>query len=163
VFGNMFVIRIVASASAGGGSGGTYDLVLNDKVPSHDHSFSAASGGESVDHSHFVSGNTGGQSASHSHAITDPGHSHFENLAGVAAGVQSVGGNGFVGVSGQTGSNVTGISIGNENATHTHGWSAQTNGRSNTHTHSVSGTTGANSPAANWVPRYVDMILCTRD
>ena len=160
---NTLAIRIVASASAGGGSGGTDDPVLNDKVPSHDHTFATTSGTENADHSHYVSGNTAGQSVNHSHAVSDPGHSHFENLAGIGYGVQFVGGNGFVGVSGQTGAAVTGISIGSENATHTHAFGAQSGGRSASHSHAVSGTTGANAPAANWVPRYVDMILCTRD
>lgn len=160
---NTFAMRVVASASAGGGSGGTDDPVLNDKVPSHAHSFAATSGAESADHSHFVSGNTGGQSASHSHAVSDPGHSHSDGVASISIGANFVGGNGYAAAAGATGSALTGISLANETVTHTHGWSAQTNGRSNTHTHSISGTTGANSPAANWVPRYVDMILCTRD
>lgn len=161
--GNTFAMRIVASANPGGGSGGTDDPVLNDKVPSHAHSFAATSGLESADHSHYVSGQTGGQSVNHSHAVSDPGHSHAENFAGLTLGAQSVAGNGWIGVGGQTGGAVTGISIGSENATHTHAFGAQSGGRSAGHSHTVSGTTGANAPAANWVPRYVDMILCTRD
>lgn len=160
---NTFAIRIIPSASVGGGSGGTDDPVLNDKVPSHDHSFAGTSGIESADHSHYVSGNTGGQSASHSHSVSDPGHSHSDSLAGITNGVQMVGGNGFVGFSGQTGSALTGISIGSEDTTHTHAFGAQSGGRSAAHSHTVSGTTGANAPAANWVPRYLDMILCVRD
>lgn len=161
--GNTFGIRIVASANPGGGSGGTDDPVLNDKVPSHAHSFAATSGTESADHSHYVSGNTGGQSVNHSHAVSDPGHSHSESLAGVAFGAQFVAGNGWIGQGGQTGGAYSGISLGGESTTHTHAWGAQSGGRNTGHSHTVSGTTGANAPAANWVPRYVDMILCTRD
>lgn len=161
--GNTFAMRIVASASAGGGSGGTDDPVLNDKIPSHAHSFAATSGTESADHSHYVSGNTGGQSANHQHAVSDPGHQHLETIGGSASGSQYAAGNGWVNSQAYTGSAETGISIGSENTTHTHSWGAQSGGRSAAHSHTVSGTTGANAPAANWVPRYVDMILCTRD
>ena len=161
--GNTFGIRIVASANPGGGSGGTDDPVLNDKVPSHAHSFAATSGTESADHSHYVSGNTGGQSVNHSHAVSDPGHIHYDSMAGITTGPNMRPGGGWGPAAGSTGSAVTGISIGSENATHTHAFGAQSGGRSAAHSHSVSGTTGANAPAANWVPRYVDMILCTRD
>lgn len=161
--GNTFGMRVVASANPGGGSGGSDDPVLNDKVPSHVHGFAATSGSESADHSHYVSGQTGGQSANHSHAVSDPGHSHAESIAALGLGSQIVAGNGWITTGGSTGAAYTGISLGAENTTHTHSWGAQTGGRSAAHTHSVSGNTNANSPAANWAPRYVDMILCVRD
>ncbi len=156
-----FGMRIVATATAGGTSGGTDDPVLNDKVPSHTHSFSTVSGGESADHSHYFSAVSGymNQNASHSHSVNDPGHTH--------SGSVLVAGPGFAGggaaALGSIGGAYTGISLNASNTDHVHSVVGNTGGRSAAHTHSVSGATVANGSAANWVPRYVDMILCTRD
>jgi hypothetical protein len=155
-------IRIVATATAGGVAGGADDPVLNDKVPTHTHSFSTVSGGESADHNHAFSAVSSGMNAnaSHNHGLSDPGHGH-NGAALYSAGSGFAGGNGAI--SGAIGANYTGISISSANIDHAHSLSGNTGGRSSAHTHAVSGTADANGSAASWVPRYVDMILCARD
>jgi len=47
---------------------------------------------------------------------------------------------------------------------HTHSVSGTSAaGSSHTHSLSVSGTTAANSGAANWTPYYIDVIVCTKN
>jgi hypothetical protein len=161
-FTQTFGLRIVASNVAGGGSGGTDDPILMDRVQSHTHTFTAATGGNSVDHSHGFSGTTGymNQNSAHGHSINDPGHSHSgQTIVG--------GGSGIAGGAGASGSGIgvsgTGISINGTDTNHTHNLSGNTGGASQSHTHSVSGSVVANASAANWVPRYVDVIMCTKD
>lgn len=161
---NTFGIRIVGSADAGGVSGGTDDPVLMDKVPSHTHNFAAKSGNTSNDHTHSFNVNSGGQNVNHSHVVSDPGHAHLQQ--GVSYGKDSGGGYGTYIAYGNSGvptlAAVTGISIGAENTAHAHNVSGGTGVASANHTHAVSGATGANGSAANWQPRYLDMILCRR-
>jgi len=166
-FTQTFGMRIVASNVAGATFGGTDDPVLMDKVPSHTHTFSAATGGNSVDHSHAFSGTSGymNQNNVHNHSVNDPGHAHGYS------GVVYTPGSGPFGSSNpiftQTGVNTaaaaTGISINGIDINHTHSLSGNTGGASQLHTHSVSGSVVANASAANWVPRYVDVIMCTKD
>ena len=97
--------------------------------------------------SHTHTFTTGTESASHTHGITDPGHTHRvpkgttigtgEYLAPVS---KVVTGN-IVSTA-----SVTGISLGTESALHTH-----------------SGTSESNGSAANWTPRYIDMIICAKN
>jgi hypothetical protein len=159
-----FGMRIVPSATVGATSGGTDDPILNDKVPTHTHGFSTTTAGQSADHSHYFSAVSGGmnQNASHGHAVSDPGHSHSDTY-----GVPSGGSWGLSNVNpyGSTpgGAAVTGIGIAAANTDHGHSVAGSTGGVSQGHTHSLSGTTVGNASAANWAPRYIDMILCTRD
>lgn len=51
------MLRVIATA--GGGTGGTDSPILNDKVPSHNHTFTTDSGGT---HSHTLPGGNGNQS-----------------------------------------------------------------------------------------------------
>jgi hypothetical protein len=165
-FTQTFGLRIVASNVAGGGSGGSDDPILMDKVPSHTHTFSAATGGNSVDHSHAFSGTSGymNQNASHNHGISDPGHSHGYTGLTAAPGQGYGSANPyFIEGARNTGAAVTGISIASTDTNHTHSLSGNTGGASQSHTHSVSGSVVANASAANWVPRYVDVIMCTKD
>jgi hypothetical protein len=163
-FSNTYGIRIVGSSSPGGASGGTDDPILMDKVPTHTHGFSATTGTESADHSHGFSGVTGVENQSHSHGVSDPGHAH--STPGAMGNYGDAGGGSWVMAqigNSATGAAGTGISIGNQNANHNHNFSGGTGGRSASHTHAVSGTSAANASAANWTPRYIDMILCVRD
>lgn len=158
-----FGLRIVASATAGGVGGGTDDPVVNDKVPSHTHGMSFSSGTESADHSHAFSGVSGymNQNASHNHGISDPGHSHKYGATNNAGG-SGVWGTIGVGTQFDTGAAGTGITIASKDTNHTHNFSGSSGGRSVAHSHVVSGDTNANGSAANWTPRYLDMILCRR-
>ena len=159
-----FGLRIIASdGTTGGTGGGTDNPVVMDKVPSHTHGFSATSGGESADHSHSYSGVTGymNQNASHNHGVNDPTHRH-EAIVGInVSGYGLAGGSGVL-LETQTKYASTGISINATDTNHTHNFSGGTSGRSSGHTHAVSGTSDANGGAANWTPRYLDMILCRR-
>ena len=159
-----FGLRIVPSATNGGTFGGTDDPILNDKVPTHTHGFTATTAGNSVDHVHGFSAQTGtmNQNAAHSHAVSDPGHSHSDTY-----GVPPGGSWGFANVvpyGATPGAPAgTGISISATNTDHVHAVSGSTGGANQGHTHSLSGTTVGNASAANWAPRYLDLILCTRD
>ena len=97
--------------------------------------------------SHTHTFTTGTESASHTHGITDPGHTHR-----VPQGT-NIGVGNYASFAGElTGNNivstasVTGISLGTESALHTH-----------------SGTSESNGSAANWTPRYIDMIICAKN
>ena len=162
-----FGLRIVASATAGGVGGGTDDPVVNDKVPSHTHGMSFSSGTESADHSHAFSGVSGymNQNASHNHGISDPGHTHSIPQSSAGYGFDGGGsGNPAVWAAGASNTNAagTGITIASKDTNHTHNFSGNSGGRSVAHSHVVSGDTNANGSAANWTPRYLDMILCRR-
>jgi hypothetical protein len=164
--GATYGIRIVASASAGGGSGGIDDPILNNRIPDHTHGISLNSGTESSDHSHGFGAQTGGQSNTHSHGVNDSGHSHtVYTRGGYQGGITPYPRHDVWQQPADVDSGVsyTGISIQNANADHSHYVSGSTGGRSAAHTHSVSGNTGGVGGAANWQPRYVDMILCTKD
>lgn len=116
----------------------------------------AAGGGSGGSHSpilndvvpsHTHSFTTGIESASHSHGVSDPGHAHYTlgQYGGGGSGVPG-GGNGTGSYAYYTSSSGTGISIGTQSANHTH-----------------SGTTNGGSSATNWQPRYLDLILCSKD
>jgi len=157
-----FGLRIVPSATNGGTFGGTDDPILNDKVPSHTHGFSSVTAGASVDHTHAFSGVSGYQNENsvHTHVVNDPTHAH-NGQVGIGSGLGAAGGSGIV--QGSIGYAGTGISINAASTDHTHSFSGNTIGANQGHTHSLSGTTVVNGSAANWTPRYLDLILCTRD
>lgn len=119
--------------TAGGGVAGTHSPILNNVVPSHTHTVTTGA----------MSAN-----ASHSHSVTDPGHAHsYTVVSGTQAKPFSSGTAAYVGVSAaNTGASATGISIVAANTDHTH-----------------SGTTNGGSSATNWEPRYIDMIICTKN
>lgn len=158
-----FGLRIIASdGTTGGTGGGTDNPVVMDKVPSHTHGVNGTSGTESADHTHAFSGVTGymNQNAAHSHGINDPGHAH-SNVVSSTPGSGFAYGTGNI-ANGQTGASGTGIGINAADTNHTHNVSGSTGGRSAAHTHGISVTSDANGGAANWTPRYLDMILCRR-
>ena len=111
---NDAMMRVVSSS--GGGAGGTDSAILNNKVPSHTHTFSA----------------TTNATGNHTHTLfsKNPGGRYMSSHGG-----------------------------GNEDLTS----SNKTTSTAGSHTHSVSGTSAANSGAASWTPKYVDMIIATKD
>ena len=138
------MLRVVASANAGGTSGGADDPVLNSKVASHVHPVPAIeSQNDNVGHTH--SGTTASAGA-HSH---DPGGGG--NFIKSTGGIGSIPGGGAIGQAAST------TSAG----AHTHSFT--TGNISQSHTHIIpTQDTSANTGAGNWVPRYLDVILCER-
>jgi hypothetical protein len=156
---NNRMLRVVSST--GNGVGGSSSPILNNVVPSHTHGFT--SGNQSADHTH--SGTTGTVSADHQHYIANtnrqsPGSfsvtvnsSNYLSGSSNAAGTQekySLNGDGTVAFVGRTS---------NMNANHTHAFT--TGGMSVSHTHS--GTTDNGSSQTNWTPRYIDLIICSKN
>jgi hypothetical protein len=161
---NNRMLRVVSSS--GGGVGGTHDPSVMNVVPSHTHSFST--GNVSADHAHYTT--TGGNSANHTHGFTTGGissnHNHNYGYPGWAA----VGGGGsnmsvFAGANTNA---VTGLenqnhthsgNTGGESASHFHaGWSG---GINSNHTHS--GGTDNGSSQTNWQPRFINLIICSKN
>lgn len=140
------MLRVVKTA--GGGSGGTHSPILNNVVPSHTHGFTT--GGQSADHGH--SGSTGGVSANHAHATLHVMNYHpfgLSALGGTSPGIIET--NPYSQIQWESTSGFT-----ND---HVHGFS--TGGVSANHTHS--GSTDNGSSQTNWTPRYIDLILCTKN
>lgn len=137
---NNRMLRVVSSGS-GGGTGGSASPILNDVVPSHTHSFTT--GFMSNDHAH--SGTTGTVSSDHAHAYTA---SNNNNVLRDVIGLTSL-----------TNSGVFGANTGGISANHVHGFG--TGGVDANHTHS--GTTDNGSSQTNWAPRYIDMVLCSKN
>lgn len=133
-------LRVVATATAGGGSGGSDDPVLNDKVPSHLHAINIVSGDGSVNHTH---GGLTGSAGVHQHGY-----------------VQNYASNNF-----PFGNNATIPPIAQRSAltdaAGAHQHSIPADGAA--HKHTVAGNSEANASAANWAPRYIDVIVCERE
>jgi hypothetical protein len=134
------MLRVVNTA--GGGVAGTHSPVLNSVVPSHTHGFTT--GTVSSDHSHYVSGSTS-SSGSHSHATSIPKVGGDGATFGVVPLAQ-------YGTASYTSSDA---------GSHSHSFGAQTGGISANHTHS--GSTDNGSSQTNWQPRYIDLIICTKN
>lgn len=115
------------------GTGGSATISTSN-LPSHNHSFSATTGGMS-------------QNSSLSHSVNDPGHAHTINDTGINF-VDGNGDNGFV---------VAGAVIDDQGGLR--GMQAATTGISISshdvsHTHSVSGTTGSTGSGTDYYPPY---------
>jgi hypothetical protein len=135
---NNRMLRVVNTA--GNGTGGTHSPILNNLVPSHTHGFST--GTVSSDHSHYVSGTTSGV-GNHTHGVPAPNSS---------SGTQHL----------QAEPSAWKYSVQSDGAgAHSHTWGAQTGGISANHTHS--GSTDNGSSQTNWQPRYIDMIICSKN
>lgn len=89
---------------------------------------------------------TGSVSADHTHYINDPGHSHL-----YAQGQPAVGG----------GASIGNTQYGNTGPTTASGTGVYTSGASSNHTHS--GSTDNGSSQTNWAPRYIDLIICSKN
>ena len=80
------------------------------------------------------------------HTHYDPGHAHGGSyMRSDLSGGNNGGGANTWGLSTTT-TAYTNLGFMNQNATHTH-----------------TGTSNANGSAANWTPRYIDMIICSKD
>lgn len=166
---NNRMLRVVNTAGAG--VGGSHSPILNNVVPSHTHNFT--SGGQSNDHTH--SGNTGTESAGHTHTFgaqtggQSANHSHGYYRVYENSGQRFTDHSGQDTNEGWVWENTGGASndhshyvsgtTSNISANHYHGFS--TGGVSANHTHS--GTTDNGSSQTNWTPRYIDMILCSKN
>ena len=120
--------------SAGNGIGGSASPILNNTVPSHTHGFTT--GGVSTNHTHADSGHahTTPLPDQYSKSIVTNGPVTF--FSGVVQG--SAGYNGV--------SSVSAANIGYQSDDHTH-----------------SGSTDNGSSQTNWSPRYIDMIICSKN
>lgn len=92
-------------------------------------------------HTHTVT--TGGMSANATHTHTDSGHAHGLSVIGTVAAFGSASGGSTYGTVSST--NSASAVISTTNTDHTH-----------------SGTTAVNAGAANWAPRYIDLIICAK-
>lgn len=179
-------IRIIpTAATTGGGGGGTDDPILNNKVSTHYHTVNATSSNQG-EHQHSVQGATGGQDALHTHAVRgttgSTGHQHYINLptsqisevynnGNIPSG--GAGGNAALGTGQYHQHQVTGFT---DNTDHTHTINVQSDAEvaghhhqvdlqtpiTGWHTHTISTSTSINPSAANWIPRYMDVIMCER-
>lgn len=141
------MIRIVPTASAGGGTGGTDDPILCTKVASHVHPVTGTSADADAAHTHPLSGSTptGG---SHGHTIDNMTYGPY-GASGISV-YQRIAGYGItIGVGGAHSHSLSGGTAASANATHGHD----------------AGTlsAGAAVDAANWAPRYYDCVLCSKD
>jgi len=98
-------------------------------------------------HTHASSGSTGAMSANATHTHTDSGHSHP-----ITAQRQ---GNSFGGITHTADFNTATPSTGT-------GYAAISTTNTD-HTHTFSGTTDGGSSSTNWQPRYIDLIICTKN
>jgi hypothetical protein len=148
-------LRIVSGTAGSGGSinfttafgsQNVGDTALDaTQIPSHNHTFSGTTSGQSVDHSHSGTTSTAG---SHQHSIPTSNTGDSSGRADVGAGAPE-------------GSLFT-DAAGNHNHTFT------TGGVSSNHTHTYSGTTSSVGSGAththtlNLAVSYVDVIICTK-
>lgn len=142
------MLRVVTSASPGGGNGGTDDPVLMDKVPSHTHPASGTINSASDAHTHNATLSIT-SSGAHTHAIryrdgSEDGSSntHYADLSG-AQGFDST-------------------AYTESNGAHTHPGTVTVESGGGTHSHTATITTSANGGASSWTPRYMDVIVCER-
>jgi hypothetical protein len=138
---NNRMLRVVNTAGAG--VGGSHSPILNSVVPSHTHGFTT--GGESADHNH--SGSTGGRSAFHVHAA--PTYATAGSTYQVGANTLNAATYDFIPY----------VPTGNDDGDHVHAFT--TGGISANHTHS--GSTDNGSSQTNWTPRYIDLIMCSKN
>lgn len=136
---NNRMLRVVTSG--GGGTGGTHSPILCNVVPAHTHTFTT--GDQSANHTH--TGFTDGQTVNHSHS-----YSRSANGSNAATGPY---GNIINATTRET------LSTGEPSSNHQHSFT--TGGVSNNHNHS--GSTDNGSSQVNWQPRYVNIIMATKD
>jgi hypothetical protein len=98
--------------------------------------------------SHTHGFTTGNQSADHNHGISDPTHRHNITVHWTAASAPGQLSGRETSPQSSQFSQVasTGITTGNQSTNHSH-----------------SGTTDNGSSQTNWTPKYIDMIICSKD
>jgi hypothetical protein len=97
-------------------------------------------------HTHSITTGAMSANASHSHTVNDPTHSHSFTAVLDVAGTRYPGGGVGNSQAGTTSAASTGISLNASNIDHTH-W----------------GTTDNGSSSTNWAPRYIDLIICSKN
>lgn len=161
---NNRMLRVVTTAGAG--TGGTASPILNNVVPAHTHGYSGNTGGQSADHAHYTSGTTGtmNQNWAHSHSGGDYGHNHTDTSV-TGGGSVNFNGGGWANLTGSTTTSTgyANIYINATDINHSHNWGNWSGGVNSNHTHTFSGTTDNGSSQTNWAPRYIDMILCSKN
>jgi len=153
---NNKALRVVSST--GGGSGGSWNLssgVTSSSTGSHTHTFSDSSSTTSSNgsHAHSTSSHTLSSSQIPSHNHTIPKNS-FACYGGTTQyGIITLRSHATTVNSGSTGSG----------SSHTHGNTSSTG--NHTHTVGVSGTTGSvgNHTHTITAPKYIDVIVCSKD
>ncbi len=137
---NNRMLRVINTTTGVAGSsigGGTNDPTLNNLVTNHTHTYSGTVAGETQEHTHTVPDHT---HSGLNHGGGGTGTLYYGGYTGIPDGPSSTGGS----------------SLG----------APQTGGRSAVHDHTYSGTSagaaGAAGGTANWTPRYVNLILCTK-
>ena len=170
---NNRMLRVVNTSGAG--TGGSASPILMNVVPSHTHTYTT--GTESAGHTH--SGTTGTESAGHTHGFSattsSTPHTHqYANLTVTGLTPPTGGGVTFNGGSNTGSGYYTGIANGFNDGAHTHSLSGTTGGISANHTHNIttggvsnththSGTTDTNGSSSNWEPRYINLIMCSKN
>jgi len=146
----------IAGTILGAAGGSETHALTIAQLPAHAHS--GTTGTESASHAHAGAGTTTSESAPHSHAVNDPGHAHTPSYTNVLGffGFGSAGATG--GPSNTTsinltiGSNTTGISLGPQDAAHTHNYAFTTGPESATHTHAFTTATAGSGAAHQNLP-----------
>ena len=121
-------------SSSGNGVGGSADPILNSTVPYHTHTFTTST--ETAAHSHGDFG--------HSHTMTFNRTSKSGNATAYMVTDPTYGEN--LNGSATYGTSTGNANLANENALHQH-----------------TGGTDSNSNQGNWAPRYIDMIICSKN
>lgn len=173
-------IRVVSSV--GGGVGGTHTPITMNYVPNHTHGYSGTVDSTSVVHTHTFSDSTVTNTvANHTHgsaglnAAAAGTHTHTYDDYGMnmpGNGDHGDGGQGGyrAGVSDPAGSHVHDITGSTDPAgTHNHtvSVSGTTSSAAIAHTHTLSGTSDTQTPGVSvnsgtWLPKYLNVIVCTK-
>lgn len=141
---NNRMLRVI-NGSGGGGTGGSSDPTLNNVVPSHTHSFET--GTVSSDHAHTgVTDVAGG----HNHTTARGDVAVNDNARGVYGKGSGGGGLGGIGED---------RFLINDVGNHNHNFA--TSGITANHIHY--GSTDNGSSQTNWSPRYINIILCSKN
>ena len=128
------MLRVVKTA--GGGTGGSHSPILMDVIPSHTHGVSISSA--NTDHVHT--------------AWTDA-QGYHDHAFGQSYGVDNGGAGGMVAGFGNLRTSGDGA----------HAHNIGMNGMNTNTTHTHTGTAAANEGAGNWTPKYMNLILCSKD
>lgn len=140
---NNRMLRVVASP--GGGTGGSHSPVLNNVVPGHTHTASAS--GQTANHAHNYSSSAAGGGA----FPTILGDSTFDPIGAFSRG-------GLLDDNAGAATNPPWRSQYINVADHVH--YGTTDPATGDHAHVI--TVNANS-GTDWMPRYIDLILCTKN
>lgn len=118
----------------------------------HNHTGTTGSAGSHTHHTW-----TGNDSPNHTHQYTYTHNVGLQKPGGVGVGFQGIHSHITYNTSGVSTSHTHGVGM-NSAGNHSHSMNTSWNGA-----HSHSGTTHTNSGATNWTPKYLDMILATKN